>query len=151
MKVEELNWWFGKLAELNQTQIEGVGQKERTPKSRFTNRLPLVLVVLPLAIAVSLAVALLLGAPEWIGVVSLSALGLTYLGIFVYPMIALTVHWKSAKAIFRNPFSVLLDNAHSTAYVDRQYLEDLDLHLEDQHPVLLLLQQLLKYNPGQNF
>lgn len=123
MEKEELNWWFGKLSELNDTQRKGMRARGKGPINRSVNRALLYFVVFPLIVAVSLAVAMGLGAPSWTGGASLFFLAITYLGVFLSPLVTVVIHWKSAKRVFFNPFSVILENAHFTASVDRQYLE----------------------------
>lgn len=119
----ELDWWFTQIEELNREQQADAKQRARTPSNRLTGRLFLELVVLPAGLSIVLGLAVWTGIARWLAVVSLYALALSYLGIFAYSVIALWLHRRSAGRLVFNPFAALIDNARTTAEIDRRYLD----------------------------
>lgn len=62
---------------------------------------------------------------EWLRVLSLVTLLISYLGFLLLPILTLTIHRKVLFSFILNPFGALLDNAAETALVDAKYFTKL--------------------------
>jgi hypothetical protein len=110
---------------VNLREIGARHKSSKTERHQLFSRIFLETVVFPFTLALLLAFAMSLTEAKWLGPVSLGALAISYIGILVFPLIALMIHRASVWKALKNPFTFILANAKATAKIDQNYISAL--------------------------
>lgn len=119
------------LADIEHTEKDRRKQIRTQEKSTVAYRLGTKIfwigVITPAILSVLLLAALWLGAPSWLGYLSIILLALSYMVILLYPFVGAWLYRVKLKAIYRAPFAHLLSlNVENPMQVDGLYLPQLN-------------------------
>ena len=120
------------LADIEHTEKDRRKQVRTQEKSTVAYRLGTKIfwigVLTPAVFSLLLSTALWLGAPAWLGYLSIILLALSYVTILLYPFVGAWLYRGKLKAIYRAPFAHLLSlNVENPMLVDSLYLPQLNI------------------------